>query len=305
MAAGSGTAELMGRGRAPAKVNLLLRVLERENDGFHRLETVFQALELADEVEVSRTAGARISLSVTGVPEGAIGPPEKNLAWRAAARLVGTLEGGGAPPPGIAIRLHKQIPHGAGLGGGSSDAAAVLLAVNDLLEGPLAPNDLVRVGKELGADVPFFLTGAVRAIGHGRGDDITPLPPLPRRPVLLAIPSPGISTGWAYGVLSARRILSGDPAGRASRAAWSAETDWATVAGAARNDFEAALFPHRPELGLLKEALHRAGASPALLSGSGSAVFGVFDSDDRAALAACKLGEAFPSVRLLPTHTAE
>ncbi|MEX1257515.1 MAG: 4-(cytidine 5'-diphospho)-2-C-methyl-D-erythritol kinase [Gemmatimonadota bacterium] len=292
------------KGRAPAKVNLRLRVLERESDGYHRLETVFQALELADTLEIALTDQPGIVLEVRGVPDGEIGRPEENLAVRAAVRLVRAVEAGGGRPPGISIRLEKAIPHGAGLGGGSSDAAAVLHGVNALLGAPISREELVRMAKELGADVPFFVSETSRAIGLGRGDEISPLPPLPRRPLLLVVPAPGIVTGWAYGVLAAHRILTGERIAPRSEPDRASAEDWAGVARVAGNDFEAALFPHRPELEQLKEVLLEGGARPALLSGSGSALFGVFEEEGAATRAAERVGAAFPGARLILTHTA-
>jgi len=292
------------QGRAPAKVNLRLRVFEREGSGYHRLETVFQALELSDTLEVSRSEGPGISLDVAGVPEGAIGPAKENLVFRAADRVLEILGATGDGLPGISLRLQKEIPHGAGLGGGSSDAAAALEGVNSILGNPLRSDDLLRIGKELRADVAFFLSHSPRAIGRGRGDEITPVPPLPRHPVLLGVPSLGISTGWAYGVLAARRALSGESLSAASDPEQPEERDWVEAARAAQNDFEAAIFFHRPELEVLRDALRRAGASIALLSGSGSALFGIFDAEEEAERAAEELGRDFPSVRFLRTHTA-
>jgi 4-diphosphocytidyl-2-C-methyl-D-erythritol kinase len=294
------------RRSAPAKVNLLLRVLAREEGGFHQLETLFQALELADEVEVRRgEAGKGPTLELAGVEPGALGPPEGNLAVRAVRFLA---EAAGVPPD-FGIRLVKRIPHGAGLGGGSSDAAAVLLAANGLLGAPLPHAGLATLGGRLGADVPFFVAESSLALGWGRGDRILPLPALPRAPVLLALPPWGIATPEAYAAL-ARHRAGAQPPGSAlfgpDQEPWE---DWDTVARAAENAFEAALFPQYPELLRIRDALRTCGAGVTLLSGSGSAVFGVFPDLDPEAPLPGRIGEevarraAVEGLRLVATAT--
>jgi len=302
------------KGTAPAKVNLFLRILAREEGGFHQIETLFQALDLADPiaVEVSIGGGSEtVALEVIGKPVGPLGPPESNLVVRAARQFLGAakLEDGIA----VRIRLEKRIPIGGGLGGGSSDAATTLRALDELLPGAVPRDRLVALAGTLGADVPFFLQGLPLALGWGRGDQLFPLPPLPSRPVLLLIPKPGISTPWAYAALADHRrdrglgnaparvlpaALSGLPGGGGE-----AEDRWATVERLAENAFEAALAPHRPELAKLKAALHEAGASCALLSGSGSTVFGAFRTDAEADRAEALLAREYPSLRQIRTST--
>lgn len=345
-------------GRAPAKVNVALRVLAREAGGHHQIETIFQALELADEVELALRSDGQVVLELEGVPEGELGPDDENLAVRAAraflravreedpggtrpgvrgregeeARPGSGMVGAGASGPGVDIRLVKRIPHGAGLGGGSSDAAAVLRGMNEAAGAPLERDRLLALGGELGADVPFFLSGAVRALAWGRGDRLLPLPPLPPRDIVLAVPSEPVATAWAYGVLAEHRekegagaapaalldeVLRGGgtesregagsgPAGDAPDVAsggWKGEAAWERAARLAVNDFEEALFPHRPELAKLKAELLRLGARPALLAGSGSAVFGVFPESSLAEEAAVALEAVLPSVRVIRTRT--
>ncbi len=291
------------RGRAHAKVNLRLCVLAREASGYHQLETVFQRLELADEVELEPGdpgGPPGVTLEVTGVSEGALGPVESNLAVRAVHAWA---RGRGEAEARVHIRLRKRIPHGAGLGGGSSDAAAVLLGMNALHGDPLTVSELAAIGGGLGSDVPFFVSGASRAFAWGRGDRILPLEPLPSRPVLLAVPAKGISTPWAYGVLAearARGQVEGVSSGVLDLAL---AGGWEAVAEAARNDFEAVLFPLRPELETTRIVLAEEGASPALLSGSGAAVFGVFREEGDRERAEHRLEKAVPGVRLLRTLT--
>jgi 4-diphosphocytidyl-2-C-methyl-D-erythritol kinase len=215
------------------------------------------------------------------------------------------------------------------LGGGSSNAATVLLGANDLTGDPLSREELLRIGGELGSDVPFFLTGVARAIGAGRGEILTPLPPLPQREVLLLVPEDRIATAWAYGVLSEVRKRSGwrsisapvttspitpspvpaEPVPAEpvpgepdlARPEGGVGSDWESVAVRALNDFEPVLFPLRPELERWKDLLLRNGASLALLSGSGSVIFGVFTNRRELESAALEAEES--EVRALRTRT--
>lgn len=285
--------------QACAKINLALRVLAREASGFHQIETLFCRLDLADDVAVTLT-GAAITLDVAapaGLPAPDLGPPEKNLAVRAAAAFAercGTTRG-------VRIQLLKRVPHGAGLGGGSSNAAAVLHALNQLHDGPLAAPELMALGGELGSDVPFFLARAPFAIGWGRGNRVAPLPALPRRPVLLAMPRDRIPTADAYAALShARGRMYTAPAALVDVRV----TSWADVALVAHNDFEQVVFQRLPLQRALRAELAGAGAVIARLTGTGSAVFGIFE-DDAAVEAACHaIAQAFPDVTCFTTSTS-
>jgi 4-diphosphocytidyl-2-C-methyl-D-erythritol kinase len=248
---------------AHAKVNLFLRILARESSGFHQLETLFLRLTLADEIVV-RTGGRGRSVDCRGAETG---PMEQNLAYRAAMAM---REAGG--PDTFAIEIEKRIPVGAGMGGGSADAAAVLRALNVGAARPLPDADLLSLAGSLGADVPFLTSGAVMALAWGRGDRMLALEPPPSRPVIVLAPPFGISTAEAYGWLDAAsrpragaRML--DPAALAG---------WRALAAAAHNDFEAIVSARHPVVSGLAAALRACGAEPAMMSGSGSAVFGVF-----------------------------
>jgi 4-diphosphocytidyl-2-C-methyl-D-erythritol kinase len=178
---------------APAKLNLYLEVIGRRSDGFHELETVFQTIGLADEVEVAVRDGSGITLACDepGIPGDA-----RNLAWRAAERYAA----GKTPGCAIDIRLVKRIPHGAGLGGGSSDAAAVLRALAVLLPGWHDAAGLAEIAAALGSDVPFFLMGGT-AWGGGRGERLVALPDLPRLPVTVLMPSATLPTPAVFAAL--------------------------------------------------------------------------------------------------------
>lgn len=274
---------------AQAKLNLLLRVLAREEGGHHQLETLFVRIELADSVRVATDTASR-ELEVTGM---AVGPREENLAWRAAAAFSGSV----GWPRGFRIEIEKRIPVGSGLGGGSADAGAVLRALNALAPTPLVPDALAALAFGLGADVPFVATDAALALAWGRGERLLALRPLPAREVLLALSPFGVSTAEAFGWHAA----AGDAERRAApRAALTLDDldRWDAVARLAANDLERVVFAHHAELAKCRELLEHGGARIARMSGSGSAVFGVFDR--RPAVES----EAFPAgTVLLPTRT--
>jgi 4-diphosphocytidyl-2-C-methyl-D-erythritol kinase len=263
---------------APAKVNLRLKVLAREESGFHALETVFCALSLADELEVHRTGDPGVRLTVEGGVD--TGPPERNLVVRAAERFYRTLR----RAPKLDVRLRKRIPSAAGLGGGSSDAAAMLRALNALEGCPLATGDLLAIGAELGSDVPFFLCGSPLALAWSRGERLLALPPLPPRPVLVAHPGAAMPTPEAFRRLASTR---GSYAAAGAALALDDLTDWDGISAVAENDFDAIAVAEMPLLADALATMRAAGAEVALLAGSGAAVFGIFrDAAERDAAGA-------------------
>jgi 4-diphosphocytidyl-2-C-methyl-D-erythritol kinase len=288
---------------APAKINLFLRVLAREEGGYHQLETLFQTVALSDRLTLERTTRTGVELEVVGAE---LGPPEENLAWRAAEAVLREAAEVPGPVGGVRIVLEKRIPHGAGLGGGSSDAAAVLRGVNQLLGDPLPLERLLALAASLGSDVPVFLSPSPTTLAWGRGERLLPLPPLPAAPILLAIPDFPVSTPEAYRRLAEWRTRgAGQGAGRRGPGLLDpgALSTWGGVAVASENDFEEPVFSWHPHLGEIRDGLRRAGASTALLSGSGAALFGVFAGDRPAASAAETLRENFPSVRFVVTRS--
>ncbi len=256
---------------APAKVNLFLRILSREESGYHALETLFCALSLADTVTVRRGApGVRLHV------EGGVdtGPAERNLCVRAAERFHAAL----GEPPAIDIHLAKKIPSAAGLGGGSSDGAAMLRALNALHGEPFDRAALLRMAAGLGSDVPFFLCGSALALAWSRGERLLSLPPLPPRPVIVAHPGVAMPTAEAFRRLAERRGGRYAPQSRAIPP--EALRDWNAVATLAENDFEEVVAKEIPFIELAKSALRQGEAGIAMMAGSGSSVFGVFDSDE-------------------------
>jgi 4-diphosphocytidyl-2-C-methyl-D-erythritol kinase len=259
--------------RAHAKINLDLRVLGTRPDGNHELRTVFQAIALHDTISCAAREGPfAMECDAAGVPI-----DDSNLVWRAAQALWRALRRGGTVRD-VTVRLEKRIPIEAGLGGGGADAAATLIALARLWRAGVRPAQLVEVAATLGADVPFFLAGGT-ALGLGRGEEIYPLADLPRHWVVLLIPGFGVSTKEAYAWYDAEREL-----GRGSpvREAQHVPGPWPSRAAQMINDLEASIARHHPEIDQMKTALRRAGAAAAAMSGSGSAVFGLFQKRQEA-----------------------
>jgi 4-diphosphocytidyl-2-C-methyl-D-erythritol kinase len=257
---------------AHAKINLILRVLDREPTGYHQIETLFQRIALADVVTVAPTEGtSALTVKWAGVEKADLGEPEQNLAWRAAAAYREVA----AWPDAWHIDLVNRVPAGSGLGGGSSDAAAVLRALNQVAPAPLSNDALQTIAAALGSDVPFFVTDASLAIGRGRGERLRTLAPLPVATVALVVPDFAIATVDAYAALAETRSGMRRPA--ASIRNGDDFSQWASVAPRQTNDFENTVFRRYPPLAAARAALEKAGAIMARLSGSGSTVFGIWD----------------------------
>jgi 4-diphosphocytidyl-2-C-methyl-D-erythritol kinase len=261
------SAERRARVRALAKINLDLRVLARRPDGFHELRTIFQTVSLADRLEIAFAPARRTSIDLDDSAK-----VDDNLVVRAARLLLDTMRITGR----ITMRLEKRIPIGAGLGGGSSDAAAVLLALPVLARRPLPIETLSAIGQQLGSDVPFFLLGGT-AVGIGRGAELFPLPDVPPRHGLIVAPGIHVSTAAAYRALSPR--LTSESQENKIFSFQSHAWDVINAAGF-QNDFEPVVFEQESHLGRLKRRLAAAGASPAMMSGSGSSLFGLFRDRD-------------------------
>jgi 4-diphosphocytidyl-2-C-methyl-D-erythritol kinase len=263
---------------AYAKLNLRLDVLGRRTDGYHELRTVFQAISLHDTLELELRTKPGIELEILGNASLSGVPSEDNLVYRALRDLSAALD----LRSGIRAVLTKRIPVGRGLGGGSSDAAAALVALVRLAGKRLDITRLMEIASSLGADVPFFLHGG-RALGVGRGDEIYPLPDIARRPLLVVSPNEiAVPTKDAYGWLS-QELTNGEGPDKLRRFC---ALCWSPQGGALSNDFEAAVFPRYPRLAAIKRELLQQGAAEASLAGSGSAVFGVYQHPAKARRAA-------------------
>jgi 4-diphosphocytidyl-2-C-methyl-D-erythritol kinase len=250
---------------AQAKVNLRLKVLAREADGFHSIETIFARIDLSDDVVV-RVGGTGQSIDCKGVD---LGPLERNLAFRAA---VAYSEATGWPNQ-FSIELTKRIPVGGGLGGGSADAGAVLRALDAMSPRPLGPR-LITLAAEIGSDVPFLTLENPFALAWSRGERLMPLPTLPWHPIVIVTPAKGISTADAYGWVSESR-MGFTPTAFIIES--SAVRDWTRMAEIATNDFDSVVFNHFPDLGRAAASLRQQGAILAILAGSGSSVIGIFE----------------------------
>lgn len=262
--------------RAHGKINLDLRILGRRPDGYHELRTVFQTLALHD-VLVFRPRPGPFVLRCRNVD---LAADATNLVWRAAA-AVWRAAGRPGEPAGVSITLTKRIPVGAGLGGGSSDAAATLLALNRLWRLGLPFAALYREAATLGADVPALLVGGT-VLGLGRGDEVYPLIDAPPFFVVLLLDATRVATADAYRWWDEdRNETPARPVEKAPLGPW-----WPGSAVAVTNDFEPVVGRRMPAVLAAKRALLDAGAAAAALAGSGSAVFGLFRTRSSATRAA-------------------
>jgi 4-diphosphocytidyl-2-C-methyl-D-erythritol kinase len=264
-----------------AKINLRLDILGKRADGFHELRTIFQTISLHDELRLRSSHRPGISLNIEGDLPLSAEPPDKNLVHRAVDALRRELK----IRSGVEIELKKTIPAGRGLGGGSSDAAASLLGYLRLTKKKLPVARLLEIAGSLGADVPFFLHGG-RALGVNKGDEIYPLPDIPKLHILVVSPKEiHVPTPDAY------RWLKAKPLGLTKSAVTSKLFEfcalcWSAQGSGLSNDFERPVFRRHPRLDRVKRELLQRGAAEASLAGSGSAVFGVFPSPAMARRAA-------------------
>ena len=254
-----------------AKINWSLRVLGKRDDGYHEIDTVLQTISLHDTITLEATNDDVIRL---WCDDRSIPVDKTNLVGRAAAALRERY----SIRRGARIRLEKRIPAEAGLGGGSSDAAATLIALAFLWEIEMSADDLVQIAEGLGSDVPFFLCGGT-AGATGRGSVVEPLEDSPQKHLLVIKPNASISTAKAYSTLNRAALTSSDSKPilfRSQASNSSASIDL----NALHNDFEPVVFQLEPEIERAKVALLKSGARAAMLSGSGSAVFGIFENQD-------------------------
>jgi 4-diphosphocytidyl-2-C-methyl-D-erythritol kinase len=267
-----------------AKINLRLDILGKRADGYHELRTIFQTVSLHDELRLRASKSNEISLTIHGNDQLAREPVKKNLAYRAMEALRRELK----IRRGVEVELHKTIPSGGGLGGGSSNAAAALFGYLQLVGRKLPMAVLLELAASLGADVPIFLFGG-RALGAGRGDEIYPLPDIKKLTLLIVAPRGiRVPTPDAFRWLNAPlrdaatlTKLAADPK------LWEfCALSWSAQGNRLSNDFEKPVFKRYNRLDQIKRVLLQKGAAEASLAGSGSAVFGVFPSPTMARRAA-------------------
>jgi 4-diphosphocytidyl-2-C-methyl-D-erythritol kinase len=282
--------------RAFAKVNYALDVLGLRTDGYHDIATVMQSISLSDEIEIECIAEG---FEFTYEPEGAqIGPPERNtvyVAWKSLQRVTG-----GALP--ASVKLRKWIPVGAGLGGGSADAAAVLVGLNELFGLGLRADELREVGARVGADVPFCISGGT-ALGEGVGEMLTPLPGPPTHHLVLAKPTRSAETGNIYRAYDAAGAESARGVGPVISALHAGIIR--DLASALGNDLAPVTRNFVPEVTALEQELLASGALGASMSGSGTAVYGLFDDEVAAGIARDTLKTPFAGLYAPVSHGVE
>lgn len=270
-----------------AKLNLTLDVLDRREDGYHDLSSIMQTVSIRDDITLELDTGEpwRVVCDTPGVPTG-----EDNLAWKAARVFYDNLGGG---PGGLTIQIAKRIPLRAGLGGGSADAAAVLRALNRRHGYPLSAYALCELGAQVGSDVPFCVLCGT-ALAEGRGERLTKLTDLPEMFFVVCKPELSFSTPELYQKLD-RAAIAKRPDQRAMRAAIE-KGSIAEIGAGLCNVFEQVAIPEHLELNYIKSILMSYGAYGAQMTGSGSAVYGVFDSFEYAAVACTMLKDNYPQV---------
>lgn len=275
--------------RAHAKINIGLHIVGKREDGYHELRTIFHRVQLHDDIAFQKTIrGTTLSVNRRYIPT-----DERNLCVRA-ANLFFDATGIGT---GIHITLRKRIPVGAGLGGGSSDAACVLRSLPRLFDAEIPAGVLREIALSLGSDVPFFLAEE-SASATGRGEQLEYFPLDLPYAILIVHPSVHVSTPWAYSRFRPDPAL---PQFDLREFLLANLHDPHALAAGLRNDFEPLVFAHHPSVKYAKEQLLALGAGVALMSGSGSAVFGLFAEEGKAAAAMEELGRKFP-VFLTPAH---
>lgn len=247
--------------QAPAKVNYRLDVIRRRPDGYHDLRMVMQRVNLCDIITITltETPGITVTCGKNGVPDG-----PGNIAWKAAKALLDLADQG----MGAVIDIAKNIPVAAGLGGGSSDAATVLMGMNELLGLQLSEQRLMEIGLTLGADVPFFVFQKP-ALAEGVGEQLAPMPAMPPVWVLLVNPGVHVSTAWVYRSL---QLTNRDGLAKLPELFRSIED----ICSIFSNDLESVTIPAFPVIAEIKEIMLREGAAGAMMSGSGPTVFGLF-----------------------------
>jgi 4-diphosphocytidyl-2-C-methyl-D-erythritol kinase len=253
--------------KAPAKVNYLLDVIRRRSDGYHDLRMVMQRVNLCDEITLTLTEipGITVSCGKQGVPDG-----PGNIAWKAAKVMLDIAKTG----LGAEVTIAKNIPVAAGLGGGSSDAASVLMGLNELLELGMTTQRLMDIGVTLGADVPFFIFKDT-ALAEGIGEKLVAMPHMPPARILLINPGVHVSTAWVY------RNLELTNRGELNKLPNSYGTP-EDICSIFSNDLESVTIPAFPVIDEIKGALMQKGALGAMMSGSGPTVFGLFSDEETA-----------------------
>ena len=272
--------------KTPAKINLGLHIHGKREDGFHELETIFQMVSLYDDVELELlSSGIKLECDTPGVPT-----DDTNLVCKAALLLRQSYQVEGK---GVSIRLKKKIPFGAGLGGGSGNAAGVLMGLNRLWDLNIEREKLLALAAELGSDVPFFLTSPC-ALGMGRGEQLKVLKPCAKFQVLLVFPGFPVATSWVYQNLKLKLTKRENNISILRKNL--SLSDITSLGSRLYNDLEPIVIQRFPEVQVVKDELRAWGALGVLLSGSGSTVFGIFDDPEKARVACAGLNGTWERV---------
>jgi len=272
--------------KTPAKINLGLHIHGKREDGFHELETIFQMVSLYDDVELELlSSGIKLECDTPGVPT-----DDTNLVCKAALLLRQSYQVEGK---GVSIRLKKKIPFGAGLGGGSGNAAGVLMGLNRLWDLNIEREKLLALATELGSDVPFFLTSPC-ALGMGRGEQLKVLKPCAKFQVLLVFPGFPVATSWVYQNLKLKLTKRENNISILRKNL--SLSDITSLGSRLYNDLEPVVIQRFPEVQVVKDELRAWGALGVLLSGSGSTVFGIFGDPEKARVACAGLNGTWERV---------
>ncbi len=255
--------------KAPAKINVRLKVTGRRPDGYHELVSIMVPVDIFDTIDLNLSSDRQIMIGCRGRE---IPADETNLAYRAARDFMSC----SGIKDGVSIVLSKNIPVAAGLGGGSSDGAAVLLALNHMYSNPLSEPELHSLALKLGADVPFFLMGGP-CLATGIGEVLEPIPGWPESWYVIVTPLLQVSTAWVYRNLKLQLTT-----GEYDYIVKTLKNDTFTISGVLENDLETVTTASFPIINTLKKLLVDAGAEGAIMSGSGPSVFGVFASQEKA-----------------------
>ncbi len=274
-----------------AKLNLFLRVLGLRSDGYHEVETILHGIEMGDEIDVALTDTGKVEIEMilADSVSDLLPPSEQNTVWHAAQHLIDH----GARNEGVAIRIVKRIPIGAGLGGGSGNAAGVLVALNELWRTELNRDGLLDVAGRVGSDVPYCISGGT-ALATARGESLTPLPSPETMWFVLGISHSPLLTRDVYAAWEPDPDV--EPVGSAEMTLALGGGDVAEVASLLYNDLERPALSLRPELAAAKQALLDAGALGASLSGSGPTLFGIASDEEHAQRIAAAVQDAFDKV---------
>ncbi len=277
--------------QAPAKINLTLKVIGKRADGYHELETVMQQIDLCDSVSIRvADSGIKVESNSSQVPD-----DDENLAFKAARAIYDRL----GIQTGLRIHIDKRIPVGAGLAGGSTDAAAVLLGINEMLGAPLDFRALMEIGLQVGSDVPFSVMGGC-ALARGRGETLEPVDPGPRLEMVLVKPPGQLSTAEVYRDLRLGEMLD-PPDNGAFLEAWY-RCDIMGLAAQMKNDLETVSITKYPEISAVKNKLAALGAIHSVMSGSGPSVIGLFADHQQAVRGWRTIKEVYEESFLVSTY---